>query len=494
MQSKPTSIEQRLAEVAKGFGEAQTQGQQVLLNFAKQYSGVEECIAEKTRSWQRQTKRRISLYNPFVEEQVFVEHVHKMKFEDIKKDFSNLSKAYKTIPSVQKIPTNIEMDYYKKAFSEETSMARAVARNFAGDLEKSLIARRTDWEMQEIDKARKSFVDELFDNLEKLRRLMQIFKGVSDNLGRLWDLAQKDLIDNGFDILEHYADLLEQDKGISELIEMFGRYNQCEMEYHKELRDKIVIKQEIEIRPAFKGQISGLQVSDCLEDSLPSELGLYSNPQTRPIFKLRLAQKQLLNYAYMRQVALQRNEVEQEEVEVGEAQGKGPMLICVDTSGSMHGTPERIAKTVTYALAKKSLMEKRGCYLISFSTGINVMDLSVLDSTSGLQQLVDFLRMSFNGGTDANPAIKHAIEMLNAEKWKKADVLLISDFVMDKLESTVVDEMNQHRQKKCKFYSLAVTSQANIKNLACFDSNWVYDIGRTDVDGTRQLVRQLNSM
>ena len=492
MQSKPTSIEQRLAEVANGFGMAQTQGQQVLLDFAKKYAGVEKCIAEKTRSWQRLTKQRLSLRNPFVEEQVFIEQIQQMKFEDLKNKFSGLLKTYKTIPSVKKMPTSIEWDYYKKAFSKKTTMAKAIARNFASDLERALVERRIAWEMQEIDKARKAFVDELFDNLEKLRRLMQIFRGVSDNFGRLWDLAQTELKDNGFDVLEHYADLLEQDSGLSELIEMIGRYNQQEIEYHKELRDKIVIKHEVKTQPAFKGQISGLKVSDCIEDALSTELGLYSNPKTRPIFKLRFAQKQLLNYAYMRKVALQRQEVEQEEVEVGEAQGKGPMLICVDTSGSMHGTPERVAKTITYALAKKALLEKRKCYLISFSTDISVMDLSELDSAAGLQQLVAFLRMSFNGGTDANPALCHAIKMLNTEKWKKADVLMVSDFIMDELDKSVVEGMNMHRKSKCKFYSLAVTSQVHQKTLDYFDSNWIYDTERSG--SVSQLVRQLNSI
>lgn len=492
MKSKVPSIEQRIDEVAKNFSNALTQGQQVLLDFAKKYAGVKECIDEKTRSWQRLTKQRLLLQNPFIEEQIFLEQVEKMKFEDIQNRFLELSKTYKAISSVKTMPPVIELDYYTKAFSEKTPMAQAIARNFAGDLEKTLIERQTNWEMREIDKARKTFVDELFANLEKLRRLMQIFKGVSDDFGRLWDLAQTELKDNGFDVLEHYADLLEQDSGLSELIEMIGRYNQQEIEYHKELRDKIVIKQEVETQPAFKGQISGLQMSNCIEDALPSELGLYSNPQTKPIFKLRFAQKQLLSYAYMRQITRLRQEKEQEEVKVGEAQGKGPMIICVDTSGSMHGTPEQVAKTITYALAKKALIEHRGCYLISFSTNISVMDLSILDSVNGLQQLVAFLRMSFDGGTDANPALRHAIEMLNTEKWKKADVLMVSDFIMNKLDDSVVQGMKMHRKSKCKFYSLAVTSQVPKKTLDYFDSNWIYDVGRTDA--TRNLVKQLNSI
>lgn len=492
MTSNSSSLEQRIYEAAQTFSSAQTQGQQVLLDFAKSNAGVQDAIDEKSLTWQRLTKQRLSLKNPFLEEQDFVKQVQKMKFEALQKNYSELSNTYEAIPSVQKIPSTIKMDYYKKAFSAKTNMSQAIARNFAKDLEKSLVVRQTDWEMQEIDKARKAFLDKLFENLEKLRRLMQIFKGISSDLGRLWDLAQKDLIDNGFDVLEQYADLLEKDKGVAELIDMIGRYNQSEMEYHKELRNKMVVHHEVHTQPAYKGQISGLQVGDCIENSLPSELGLYSNPQTRPIFKLRFAQKQLLNYAYMRQVALQRQEIQQEEIEVGEAQGKGPMLICVDTSGSMYGTPERVAKTVTYALAKKALLEKRKCYLISFSTGISVMDLSVLDSAAGLQQLVAFLRMSFNGGTDANPALCHAIKMLNTEKWKQADVLMVSDFIMDNLSKTVVEGIELQRKNKCKFYSLAVTSQANENQLKCFDRNWIYDTNRTD--SVRQLIRQLDSI
>ena len=44
--------------------------------------------------------------------------------------------------------------------------------------------------------------------------------------------------------------------------------------------------------------------------------------------------------------------IEQEEVMMEKKKPKGPIIICVDTSGSMHGTPENIAKTVAFALAK----------------------------------------------------------------------------------------------------------------------------------------------
>ena len=60
--------------------------------------------------------------------------------------------------------------------------------------------------------------------------------------------------------------------------------------------------------------------------------------------------------------------MEQEEVSVEKKEPKGPIIVCVDTSGSMQGTPENIAKTVTFALSKIAIEEERKCYLISFST------------------------------------------------------------------------------------------------------------------------------
>ena len=82
------------------------------------------------------------------------------------------------------------------------------------------------------------------------------------------------------------------------------------------------------------------------------------------------------------------------------------------------------------AIAKKCLDEERKCFLISFSTGIEVQDLSHFEKSNGLNVLVQFLRKSFNGGTDASPALEKSLELLSSNDWKNADVLVVSDMVM----------------------------------------------------------------
>ena len=55
---------------------------------------------------------------------------------------------------------------------------------------------------------------------------------------------------------------------------------------------------------------------------------------------------------------------------------KGPMILCIDTNGSMNGTPEYIAKAIALYFATQSMKEKRKCFLINFSTSIETLELT----------------------------------------------------------------------------------------------------------------------
>ena len=158
----------------------------------------------------------------------------------------------------------------------------------------------------------------------------------------------------------------------------------------------------------------------------------------------------------------------------------------------MHGAPERIAKTVTFALAKIAMNEKRSCYLISFSTGIETLDLSSFKGADALSKLVQFLRMNFNGGTDAAPALTHAVKQLQTNAWKNADVLMVSDFVMGGLPSGLEEEIKSEQEKETGFYSLVIGSDGNKQTLEVFNENWNYNPGNPGAQ--KELVCQLDTL
>ncbi|MBQ8680810.1 MAG: hypothetical protein IJ530_13830, partial [Treponema sp.] len=107
-------------------------------------------------------------------------------------------------------------------------------------------------------------------------------------------------------------------------------------------------------------------------------------------------------------------------------------------------------------------------------------------------RIVQFLRMSFNGGTDASPALRHAVQMLQKDGYKNADVLMISDFVMGSLPETLVKSIEEEKKKNTDFYSLVIGSSGNQGTIACFNHNWVYDTN--DSNASRHLVEQLQKI
>ena len=420
----------------------------------------------------------------------------KKRLEDVELDDTeknNLKKQSQQIETDMQ-PLKSQIKTAQKILEEKNILLR----NFKNDIEASYTERKNNWELEQIEKSRKSFMQELYDKIARFRKLENLVSPFIEDLGYLWDLSNTPFQDNGFEILQQYASLLENDEFLTELAKLLGRQGREQSRYEKELRDKIEIITEYEPRPAYRGEISGLRLSNDISAVLPSELALYKNNKTKKYFMLKFAQKQLLSYAYERDNPILRKQITQEEVlvEKSDNEPKGPIIICVDTSGSMHGAPEQIAKTVTFALAKIATNEKRACYLISFSTGIETLDLSSFKGADALSKLVVFLRMSFNGGTDAEPALRKALTMLagsdTATGYKNADVLMISDFVMANLSDDLVTAIEQEQEKNTGFYSLVIGASGNKNTIACFNHNWLYDTN--DTRASRHLVEQLHEL
>jgi len=144
----------------------------------------------------------------------------------------------------------------------------------------------------------------------------------------------------------------------------------------------------------------------------------------------------------------------------------------VDTSGSMHGTPEYVAKVLCFAILRIALLEKRKCFLISFSTGIKTLELT--DLKRNLPALIEFLIFSFQGGTDAAPALVEAIRQVQTKDYNKADVLMISDFIMAGVNTSIEKSIEKCKEKGTRFHSLVISSVGNPQALQIFDNNLIY--------------------
>ena len=83
--------------------------------------------------------------------------------------------------------------------------------------------------------------------------------------------------------------------------------------------------------------------------------------------------------------------------------------------------------------------------------------------------------MSFHGGTDATPAVKEALKMLETQDYKNADVLMISDFIMAVFDAKTTQQIALAKENKTKFHSLVIGQSHNRQVVNSFDHNWTYN-------------------
>jgi len=455
-----------------------------------------EKVTENILNFINKTKKLIDkTESPLIEE---IEIFH--KFQNLSED--NFEKGWEiTKGMISKVydKEKIDTDFYEKEFassfdkenkSKNKPSFSSVKEHLSDKWQKLLEKKQLDWELEIIDKERKKFVEELYRQIEELKKLQDALSPFTNELGRLWDMSKGNWQKVNFDLLKYYAELLAKDKSIQEFAEMIGRMQKAETEYEEELYTDIRLKTGWKVETASKSDLIGVHESDDISNTLPSEFALLADPTTEMVFYKKHTEKKLLAYEYQgRTQEIIEEEFENKRQKAKDGQ-KGPFIICVDTSGSMHGTPETVAKLLCFAILKIAIRENRKCYLISFSTDIETLNLT--DLKNSLDKIIQFLSMSFHGGTDATPAMLESLRMLETKDYRKADVVMVSDFVMPAFDEHTRQQISQAKKNKTKFHSLVIGTSQNKGVIKDFDNNWLYDLNSKE--NVLTLVKDINKL
>lgn len=317
-------------------------------------------------------------------------------------------------------------------------------------------------------------------NLKQMTQWCETLAEISEQLEALgldpqvWlDSSLNELNPYSLNVLQKWATVLANDIAAQKIADILGRVR--EAEWAEQIS---VVKQTIGVSTPVvdinsKEEIIGLRLGKDLEHTLPSELALMADPDTAMLFDLKYLESKLVCFE------LQGTTFQDESVEIDvetteqQEEAKGPMILCIDTSGSMMGEPEYMAKAMALYLGTKAKAEDRPCYIINFSQQIESFEIT---GNKGISALVAFLQRSFHGGTDAAPALVHALDMLEQERYTKADVLMVSDFIMGTLPADLRSVIEQQKQQGTRFNSLVIGDvflSERLKTL--FDKEWVYN-------------------
>lgn len=132
---------------------------------------------------------------------------------------------------------------------------------------------------------------------------------------------------------------------------------------------------------------------------------------------------------------------------------KGPIIVSIDTSGSMAGQPQRIAFSLIKQLLRMAKKQKRPCYLISFSVRSKAIDLAKPRNWGKIDY---FLEHSYSGGTDGEQMLAEAIRVLQKGTYEMADVLIVSDFEFPVPTPSTTEKINKEKTLGTRFYGLKI--------------------------------------
>jgi uncharacterized protein with von Willebrand factor type A (vWA) domain len=171
------------------------------------------------------------------------------------------------------------------------------------------------------------------------------------------------------------------------------------------------IAKKKQMEKSTSNTVNAVQMGDTLARTLPSELGKLANAALAPTFFKSYVEKTLLEYKLAGKVA----------------KGQGPVICCIDGSGSMSGTPEYASKGIALALMEVAKKEKRDFVLIQFGSAYEIRTFTAPKGQAETLAVLAELEFFFNGGTDFEAPLGVCVDMIKQSKYNKADIIFITD-------------------------------------------------------------------
>ena len=293
--------------------------------------------------------------------------------------------------------------------------------------------------------------------------IADVFGDLGRMLGRGWDLTLGVLHRDGWRDVLRLRELVERLPDLREVVRALGRLHVSETAESVAERVFLPMRRLEEERreaptPLVPADTRGVERSASIARMLPVEAAMLGHPKLKMLWHARRAEQALLTYR-VEGVDTERTFVEREVAEETKTRrptrARGPILAIIDTSGSMHGLPERVAKALVLEALRTAHAEKRRCRLYSFSGPGQIVEHELELSPEGIAGLLEFLALSFGGGSDPTGAVTRVLEQLRKSQWSKADVLFVSDGEWP-ASSGLISDVRQAREAGTRFHGIQI--------------------------------------
>jgi uncharacterized protein with von Willebrand factor type A (vWA) domain len=203
-------------------------------------------------------------------------------------------------------------------------------------------------------------------------------------------------------------------------------------------------------------EVTDIKYGSDIGHVLPSELALLADPALEDLFFHRYAEGQLMQY----------------ELLGNERQGQGPIILAVDTSGSMAESLGGIAKdvwakAVMLALMAIARLQERDMVIFLFSGSAH--ELTRFDFHKGRaphQTVIKAVETFVGGGTVFEPWMEAALTAVDEAQFNRADVIVATDGLTN-IGVTVCAEWQRHRaERDMRAYGILLGTREGMHVLA----------------------------
>ncbi|BAI61866.1 conserved hypothetical protein [Methanocella paludicola SANAE] len=293
-------------------------------------------------------------------------------------------------------------------------------------------------------------VSNVEDHLESLEMLSLLYPG------RGWDRSMLELHRVYFANLHKYSKIVERNEDLKKILDTIGR---IEMEYGS---------RRLSLSSYSHSEVYSVTTSGDLQHMLPVESVKLQDETLRNLFFAHWMEKKLLTY-----------ELKGVNWTDDSKKNRGPMVAMVDTSGSMHGDPEIVAKSIILALVRRMMKESRDVKVYLFSSEGQTHEIEITDNKKMATEFLDFLSYTFEGGTDFDTALREGVESLKKKQYVNADILFITDGLSVVNDKYVISGLEQMKRENGTRLFTIIVGNDNAGGIDRF-SDHIFILGKAD--------------
>jgi uncharacterized protein with von Willebrand factor type A (vWA) domain len=298
-------------------------------------------------------------------------------------------------------------------------------------------------------------MDKLKEDIEKAREeLAEAMENASPAIQNAMRQAMKEAIDQqgSFDSA---AQLWGMEPGslrrlpAAERLEMSKKLNNPKFKRLAELfgpMKNIAFTEQYRKVDYAQEEMYDIELGNDLAKVLPTEFHAIRHPKLKFEFYRKFLEGELLQY----------------KLRGREKVGKGGIVCCIDSSGSMSGEPDIWAKAFGLCLLHIAHKQKRPFYGIIFGSSREIMefDFSVEDNQMDMDKILGFAEFFFGGGTDFMRPLSVGLDKLKAEfdakGWTKSDIVFITDGICGVSDEWLQSFQEEQEKIGFKVYGIAI--------------------------------------